>query len=185
MRLPSIVFAGVGRGCRQLHTRAHTLYSPTTSSLESFFADSTPSPSSVSLYLVSTSLPSLPSLLPILQAALPSSIGSFHTTPPGQPPSIALLTLTPSAGEDEPVRIWRSDMTGRPKAEVGRWQRPGRGDHAADKKGSEEGRGPGGRINADSAVWEDVWRGEDQVGRMADLEGFTWVEKQTRAGALS
>jgi len=63
-------------------------------------------------------------------------------------------------------------MTGRPMAEVGKWQRlrpEGVGKWGEDLKGWEEGdlaerRGSGG--------WEEVWRAELKVDRILELEGL-------------
>jgi hypothetical protein len=66
-------------------------------------------------------------------------------------------------------------MTGRPMAEVGKWQRlrpEGEGKWGEDLKGWEEGdlaerRGGGG--------WEEVWRAELKVDRVLEMEGLKWV----------
>ena len=63
-------------------------------------------------------------------------------------------------------------MTGRPQAEVGKWQRlrpEGEGKWGEDLNGFREGdlaerRGEGG--------WEDVWRAELKVDRVLEMEGL-------------
>jgi hypothetical protein len=124
---------GVRNGLGSLHTRAHTIYSPTTSHLDEFLSDH-PS-SDPSLYVLSTSLPSdfLSPLLSLLQKHLPSSIGSFSLSPPNHEPSLSILSFSGAKS-----RIFRSSLTGRQPVEVGRWQRP-RGENVGDTKGREEG----------------------------------------------
>jgi hypothetical protein len=150
---------------RRQHT-AHTLLHPTASSLTSHLSHHPPSPTSPLLYLLSTSIPpqNLSALIPALQS-IPNSIGSFQTSAPGTPPTLSIATF-------ENGKIVQTGMTGRPSAEVGKWQRlrpEGEGKWGEDLKGWEEGdlakrRGDGG--------WEEVWRAELQVDRILEMEGL-------------
>lgn len=147
---------------RSLHTQIHTIFLPTAISLQAFLTSNPPPPTSTSLYLLSTSLLSLPSLLSTLQSNLPSSIGSFSSNPPGHPPYLSLAIF-------DQARIFRSELSGRRPAEVGHWQRPTHveGGYAEDRKGNELGsvetvRGEEG--------WAGLW-GQAGGGRIPELEG--------------
>ena len=131
---------------RHLTTHAHTLYSPTPELLEKHLSTIPLTPSSVSVYLLSTSLPasSLQPLLSTLQDRLPASIGSFSSSPPGSEASLAIATFERGA-------TFRTELSGRPAAQVGRYQRPG-------------------------PVWEDDKKG-DQVGDIEKIMGAdNWGE---------
>ncbi|WVR07518.1 hypothetical protein IAU60_004560 [Kwoniella sp. DSM 27419] len=150
---------------RVLHTRAQTFYSPTADFLETHLARHPASPGSTSAFLLSTSLPDLPGHLAVLQKHLPTYIGSFSTTAPGQEPTIALATFS-----DAEIRVFRSDLTGRPPAEVGRFQRP----ESQREKREEDLKGLGqGEAEARLAGegWAGMWRSELAVERIAELEG--------------
>jgi hypothetical protein len=146
--------------------RAHTLLSPTPESLSAHLDSLPPSPTSTTLYLLSTTLPSLPSILSILQTRLPSSIGSFALTPPSSTsgPSLSLATF------ESPVRIFRSDLTGRKPAEVGKWQREKAGKE--DLKGGVQG-DMGEEMSRSG--WAGMWRTEGQVEEIPKLRGVEWV----------
>ncbi|WWC63339.1 uncharacterized protein I303_105939 [Kwoniella dejecticola CBS 10117] len=148
---------------RLLHTRAQTFFSPTPEHVESNLAQH-PTPNSTWLFLLSTSLENLPRHLPILQKHLPNSIGSFSVTPPGQEPTISVATFP------EDVRIFRSALTGRPPAEVGRFQRPEsqRVQREEDLKGA--GQGQAEALLAGEG-WAGMWKGEAITERIGELEG--------------
>lgn len=148
---------------RQLSTRAHTLYSPTPELLERHLADAVPSSESASVYLLSTLLsPStLQPLLSALQHALPNSIGSFSTSPPGTEPSLAMATF------DSGV-TFRTNLSGRPKAEVGRYQRPGAVAQEGDTRGSVVGEVEDVRREEG---WAGMWKGETGTTVIDELQG--------------
>lgn len=164
---------------------AHTLINPTPASLTSHLARFPPSSSAPLVYLLSTNIEGkeLGGLIPTLQA-IPNSIGSFShpiTTPLtnnpttkrgnvggyGQgvgevvvgEPMLSLLTF-------EGARTFRTGVTGRPGAEVGRWQRPTLLPWDEDLKGSKEG------DLATQGGWDEVWRAERGVERIPELEGY-------------
>ncbi|WWC71530.1 uncharacterized protein I206_105488 [Kwoniella pini CBS 10737] len=149
---------------RLLHTRVQTFFSPTPSYVESHIAQHAKT-DSTSLFLLSTSLENLPQHLPILQKYLPNSIGSFSITPPGQEPTLSLASFS------ESVQTFRSNLTGRPPAEVGRFQRPQtqRNQREEDLKGA----GPG---EAEALLagegWAGMWKGEAAIERISELEGI-------------
>lgn len=153
----------ISRRC--FHCRAHTLYSPTPTSLQSFLSCNPVSSTSTTLYVLSTSLTHLPDLLSSLQRHLPSSIGSFSSSPPNSPPSLSIATF-------DHGQIFRSDLSGRPPAEVGHWQRASHEGYAEDRKGSEAGDVEATRKEEG---WAGLWRGETEVGPITDLEGVKWV----------
>lgn len=114
--------------------------------------------------MLSTSLPNLPGHLSVLQAAFPTSIGSFSVSSPGSEPTVSLATFW---GTD--IKVFKSDQTGRAPAEVGRFQRPERQRNVPpeDRRGStsrdvEAAFGQG---------WENLWNGEVENKRIAELEG--------------
>ncbi|ORY35549.1 hypothetical protein BCR39DRAFT_510672 [Naematelia encephala] len=170
---------------------AQTLYSPTVASLTSFLTNSPRIPPSTSrsgstststLYLLSTSLESLPTLIPILQSHLISSdasyrsesIGSFSTCPPGCEPTLSILTVPT-------LKVFRTSLSGRPPAQVGRYQRPfnpsetgeGKKGREEDKKGSEIGEGSDfGFGKGNNEGWDGFWRAERGIERMEELEGI-------------
>ncbi|WVR00037.1 hypothetical protein IAU59_007179 [Kwoniella sp. CBS 9459] len=153
---------------RLLHTQAYTYYSPTTELLETHLAQQSIKPDSTSVFLLSTSLQNLPRHLSALQKHLPSYIGSFSITPSDHEPTISLATFSGAA--DGEVRIFRSELTGRPPAEVGRFQRPEqqRTKRAEDLKGSGQGEVEDALIGQG---WAGLWRSENAVERIPDLEG--------------
>lgn len=143
---------------------AHTLFNPSADSLTAHLGLHPPSPSTPLLYLLSTSTPPhrLSALIPTLQA-IPNSIGSFSTSPAGSEPepTLSLLSL-PGA------KAFRTDLVGRPGAEVGRWQRPRPLElpWEEDRKGDREG-------DLVEKGWDEVWRAERGVGRLSELEGLS------------
>jgi hypothetical protein len=135
---------------------------PSAQSLTDHLSKYPPTPSSPLLYLLSTSIPHehLSALIPTLQA-IPNSIGSFSTSRQGEEASLALATF-------EGGKTWRTELTGRPGAEVGRWQRPLSGGlWEEDKKGSKEG-----DLSGMKGGWDEVWRAERGVDRLQELEGL-------------
>ncbi|WWD19082.1 hypothetical protein CI109_103540 [Kwoniella shandongensis] len=158
---------------RALHTRAQTYYSPTPDFLAEHLA-SNPLPSlskSTSLFLLSTTLPHLAQNLLILQTFFPNHIASFSITPPGSEPTLSLATFTPDESAGEGVKVWRSDLSGRPPAEVGRFQRPEKQreeQRVEEAKGKEQGEA---EMRLAGEGWAGMWRGENEVGRIEALEG--------------
>ena len=151
----------VGLPRRHLSVRAHTLFNPTPELLEQHLSSAPASPGSVSVYLLSTSLPasSLQPLLTTLQDKLPASIGSFLSSPPGSEASLAIATFDRGA-------VFRTSLTGRPAAQVGRYQRPGpvwEEDTKGDTVGEIEAvRGEEG--------WDGLWRSGGDVPRIEEME---------------
>lgn len=152
---------------RNQSTTAHTLFNPSADSLTAHLSNHPPSPSSPLLYLLSTSIPShhLNALIPTLQA-IPNSIGSFSISPPNTEPTLSLATFSGGG-----ARTFRTDLVGRPGAEVGRWQRPLPGGRwEEDRKGSVEGDLAG--LKPGGGGWDEVWRAERGVDRLQELEGL-------------
>lgn len=156
---------------RYLSVRAHTLFSPTPELLDKHLSSHTHSPTSVSVYLLSTSLPAsaLQPLISALQSRLPASIGSFLSSPPGTEASLAIATFERGA-------TFRTALSGRPAAQVGKYQRPGPvlgEDRKGDKVGEiDEVKGEEG--------WDGLWRSGGEVPRIEEIEaGFgdiKWVD---------
>ncbi|OCF37967.1 hypothetical protein I317_03928 [Kwoniella heveanensis CBS 569] len=149
---------------RSLYTQACTFYSPSPQFLQAHLAQQTKKPDSTSVFLLSTSLPDLPQHLSVLQKHLPSYIGSFSIAPPDHEPTISLATFS-----DGELRVFRSELTGRPPAEVGRFQRPEqqRTKRAEDLKGLGQGEVEDALIGQG---WAGLWRSENPVQRIPDLE---------------
>ena len=148
--------------CRRcLHTQLSTIYSPTPSFLTSHLSNLPPT--ALTLYLLSTTLPHLPALSSVLRD-LPNSVGSFHTTP--NEPSIALASFIPDAPGE--VKLFRSELVGRPPVEVGRWQRP------STQRGPDDERGRGGELvqELSEGGWDAVWEERQGSERIPELEGF-------------
>lgn len=149
---------------RGLHSKTRTFYSPTPDFLHEHLARDSLPEGSVSLFMLSTSLSNLPGHLSVLQAAFPTSIGSFSVSPPGSEPTVSLATFWGTG-----IKIFRSDLTGRAPAEVGRFQRPERQRNSR----SEDRRGSTSR-DVDAAFgqgWEKLWNGEVEGDRIPELEG--------------
>ncbi|RSH88774.1 hypothetical protein EHS25_003002 [Saitozyma podzolica] len=145
-----------------LSARAHTIFSPTPAAVEAFLAKNPAPTKSSSLYLLSTSIPpsDLSPILVSLQKHLSSSVGSFCTSSPGGPSSLSIVTF-PEA------RTWRSDLSGRPPPEVGRWHRP-REETAEDRKGRLEGEG---LLAQETHGWDKMWEPDSGSERIPDLDG--------------
>lgn len=159
--LPKNLFSLTRRG---LHSKTRTFYSPTPDFLHEYLSHDSLPGGSVSVFMLSTSLPNLPGHLSVLQAAFPTSIGSFSVSSPGSEPTVSLATFW---GTD--IKVFKSDLTGRAPAEVGRFQRPERQRNVPpeDRRGStsrdvEAAFGQG---------WENLWNGEVENKRIAELEG--------------
>jgi hypothetical protein len=152
---------------RSLSARAHTIFSPTPAAVEAFLAKNPAPTKSSSLYLLSTSIPpsDLSPILVSLQKHLSSSVGSFCTSSPGGPSSLSIVTF-PEA------RTWRSDLSGRPPPEVGRWHRP-REETAEDRKGRLEGEG---LLAQETHGWDKMWEPDSGSERIPDLDGVEWVD---------
>lgn len=149
---------------RGLHSKTRTFYSPTPDFLHEYLSQDSLASGSLSVFMLSTSLPDLPGHLSVLQAAFPNSIGSFSVSPPGSEPTVSLATFW---GTD--IKVFKSDLTGRAPAEVGRFQRPERQRSVPP----EDRRGSTSR-DVDAAYgqgWEKLWNGEVQNERIAELEG--------------
>jgi hypothetical protein len=150
--------------CYTTNAKLHTLYSPTSSSLTRYLDSHPPSPSTPTVYLLSTTIPqeNLAALITTLQA-IPNSIGSFSTSAPDDPPTLSIASI-PNA------KTWQSGLTGRPAAEVGKYQRPTTGRiWSEDQKGVEAGeidRILSGKGND----WTDMWKVGNNAERISDLE---------------
>lgn len=175
LRSTTCAVRGIAHGrtlaSRSIHTgtHAHTLLHPTPSSLTSYLSSHPPSPSSPLMYLLSTSIP--PSILSPLMTTLqsiPNSIGSFSNSPPNSGPSLSIASFNGG-------RTIRTGKTGRPGAEVGKWQRPNptpEGRWGEDRKGGIEGDLGMRREMGEGGGWEEVWRAELEVDRIPELEGL-------------
>ncbi|WRT68443.1 uncharacterized protein IL334_005419 [Kwoniella shivajii] len=149
---------------RGLRTRAQTFFSPTPEYVRSRLR-SPPSSESTSVFLLSTSLQELPELLPILQQHTPNNIGSFSVTAPGTEATLSVATFS-----KDDVHIFRSKSSGRPPAEVGRFQRPEtqRIQREEDMKGTGQGEA---EATLAGEGWAGMWKGELSVERIPELEG--------------
>ena len=156
-RIPKLIVPSTSIA-RHLHTRLHTFYSPTPESLSTHL--STIPAESTTLYLLSTSLPNLPELSDVLRS--PNTLGSFQTSPT---PCISIASFMPEPGEE--IRIFRSELVGRPDPEVGRWQRLG-SKRAEDERGLEGSLGD----EVSHRGWEGVWEEGKRDERVEGLEGF-------------
>lgn len=141
--------------------KTSTLFSPT----PTFLADHLSSipPNSLTLYSVSTTLSSLPELLPHLQS-LPNSIGSFSHPPLTSPEPYISLAHFPGG------KLFHTALTGRRPVEVGRWHRP----HPAgigreDMKGGEMGDLDGVR-DTGLGGWGEAW--EADAGYTETVDGL-------------
>ncbi|KAL1407358.1 hypothetical protein Q8F55_006780 [Vanrija albida] len=149
---------------RALHVHAHTLSSPTPSSLKAHLSalPLTWASSEGLLFSFSTSLPaaSITPLLDIL-AAHPNAVGSFHLSPT-QTPEVSVSTFTPEKGEAA-VKSWHLSETGRAPPSVGKWRRPGEQeyveDDAGDSIGSLEDRLKDGG-------WDGLWKAQGESARI-------------------
>ncbi|KAL7422747.1 hypothetical protein Q5752_002039 [Cryptotrichosporon argae] len=140
--------------------RAHTLLSPTPASLAAYLAQHPPSGSSATLYSLSLSHAD-PALLAPLRGR-PNSIGSFHVAPaPVAEPALAIAHV-------EDATVFRSELSGRGHAEVGRWQRPG---NAWPEDARGRGEGEMERVRREEG-WAGMWRAVDG-GNVPDLEGVS------------
>jgi hypothetical protein len=130
--------------------------------VEAFLADNPAPTQSSSLYLLSTSIPPshLSPILASLQKHLSSSVGAFCTSSPGGPSSLSFVTF-PEA------RTWRSELSGRPPPEVGRWHRP-REETVDDRKGRSEGEG---LHVQETKGWDGLWEPDTGSERIPDLDG--------------
>ena len=145
---------------RAYSVRATTLCNPTQASLEDYLASHPTTSTSVSLYLLSTALPSstLQPFISALQSHAPSSIGSFASSS-HLGPTISIAAF------DKGVTAFRTDLSGRPKAQVGRWQRPSENMNEEDLKGSVIGHGE--KLKRDEG-WAGLWRAN--VGQSNSIE---------------
>lgn len=151
---------------RGLSSKAHTLLSPTPELLQEYLG-AHPSDRSTVLYLLSTSIDTalLQPLIATLQSTSDQSLGSFSVSPPGGESSLSIVTLTPEQGES--IYAFRTAMSGRPDAQVGRYQRPGN-DNDEDKKGSVVGEVE--RLK-EGEGWSGFWKGERTVNPIPELDG--------------
>ncbi|TYJ53415.1 hypothetical protein B9479_005962 [Cryptococcus floricola] len=149
---------------RGIHTTAHTFYSPTPPFLRDHLASHPAPPDSTSVFLLSTSLPDLPAHLAAVQGISPQSIGSFCVSPPGSEPTLSLATFW-----DADITLFKSELSGRAPAEVGRFQRPERQreTRSEDLRGSTQSDVEG----TFGQGWESIWKGENSVEKIAGLEG--------------
>ena len=146
---------------RCLSITAHTLFSPTVELLERHLTNK--SKTSVTAYLFSSiDAADISTLLAPLQAS-GSSIGSFSTSLPQQEPSLSVITI-------ENAVTFRTDLTGRPGAQVGRYQRPDYEVTADDLKGSRIGEGDA--IKSKEG-WAGMWKSEKVSSSIPELEGVS------------
>lgn len=155
--------------CQSTSTRpaiAHTLYSPSPESLTTYLSAHPPSPTAPTVYLLSTSIPQhvLVPLLTTLQS-IPNSVGSFSISSPDDAPTLSIASF-PGA------KTWWSGITGRPAAEVGKFQRPSPGGRLweEDLKGTQKGE-IDNILSGQRDTWADAWKVGHTAERVDTLEG--------------
>ncbi|WVO13484.1 hypothetical protein L204_101104 [Cryptococcus depauperatus] len=149
---------------RGIHTKIQTFYSPTRQFLQQHLAANPLPKDSVSVYLLSTSLTDLPGNLAAVQDVSKRSIGSFSIEPAGSEPTLSLVTFW-----DANIHVFRSNLTGRASAEVGRYQRPERQRNVEEE---ELRRSQQKELEyVLSQDWEKVWKGESEGNSIRELEG--------------
>ncbi|KAJ9123115.1 hypothetical protein QFC22_001306 [Naganishia vaughanmartiniae] len=109
---------------RQLHVHTHTLFAPSARDVTNHLKSCQLKPESVILYLLHPELQDISSIVTSLQQSTHSSIGSIALAPPksSDTPTVSIATFTPTKPREK-VTIFRSDLVGRPDAQVGKWQR--------------------------------------------------------------
>jgi hypothetical protein len=109
---------------RQLHVNTHTLFAPTTRDVTDHLQSCQLKPESVILYLLHPELEDISSIVTSLQQSSNPSIGSIalNAPRPSDTPTVSIATFTPTKPHEK-VTIFRSDLVGRPDAQVGKWQR--------------------------------------------------------------
>jgi hypothetical protein len=176
---------------RKFTSSIRTLPNPTPESLTSFLQSHPvhPDDGSVTCYIISPELSSLPALLRAVQRERPNSIGSFAAGCTPSIPSIGIATFSPST-QGESVHVFRSGLVGRPPTSVGRWHREDverasrsqarsaspstssaapsdRRTHVGDlQRAFDHGVSQGGESSTDKDGWNALWGGG--VG----MEGF-------------
>jgi hypothetical protein len=198
-RLRAVAQEQLPRSRRELHTTFHTVQNPTSASIEQHLSSLSISNSTVGLYLLHPELKDISNILSSVQNGLGScqtTIGSFaQAARRSQPdsdssssdvPFVTIATFTPTKSTEKLVPF-RSDLTGRPPASVGRYHRPNpklpsRSDpfgassasreetRNEDRKGQEVGEvervlmGSLGYERGESIGWEGLWRSERLEG---------------------
>lgn len=110
---------------RQLHVNTQTFYAPSARQVTDYLDSCRLSPETAILYLLHPELDDISSIVSALQKSSHPSIGSIALGAPVQDhtsPSVSIATFTPST-PTERITIFRSDLVGRPDAQVGKWQR--------------------------------------------------------------
>lgn len=110
---------------RQLHVNTQTLFAPSARQVTEYLDAQQLSPDTAILYLLHPELQDISSIVSALQKIPQSSIGSIALGAPQQDPStptVSIATFTPTT-PSEKVIIFRSELVGRPDAQVGKWQR--------------------------------------------------------------
>ncbi|KAJ9107417.1 hypothetical protein QFC21_000868 [Naganishia friedmannii] len=109
---------------RQLHVNTHTLFAPTPQNVTDHLQSCQLKPESVVFYLLHPELQDISSIVTSLQQSANPSIGSIALNPPRSSdiPTVSIATFTPTKPHEK-VTIFRSDLVGRPDAQVGKWQR--------------------------------------------------------------
>lgn len=203
-RLPTIAPRLPAR--RPLHVAAHTLPRPTAASLAALLARQALKPGSAILYTLHPDTPDLDSLVRTFQAQETPSIGSIALSTPTDGhaggPAASILLFSPSSPAER-ITPFHSSITGRPAAQVGKWQRDplmrerklGAGKRQEDRKGEEVGEmervmlglGVSGGAAAQGEAkrlmgWDALWRsgrdveGADDEPGPVELEGVQGVQ---------
>ncbi|KAJ9112581.1 hypothetical protein QFC19_000600 [Naganishia cerealis] len=109
---------------RQLHVNTHTLFAPSAQDVTDHLKSCHVKPETVILYLLHPELQEISSITKSLQQFPNPSIGSIALNPPrsADTPTVNIATFTPTKPHEK-VTIFRSDLVGRPDAQVGKWQR--------------------------------------------------------------
>jgi hypothetical protein len=108
---------------RQLHVNTQTFHTPSARQVTEYLDSCRLSPESAILYLLHPELDDISSIVSSLQKLPHPSIGSIALGAPEQTsPSVSIATFTPTT-PSERITLFRSDLVGRPDAQVGKWQR--------------------------------------------------------------
>ncbi|KAI5455377.1 hypothetical protein NCC49_000191 [Naganishia albida] len=110
---------------RQLHVNTQTLAAPSARQVTEYLDSCRLTPETAILYLLHPELDDISSIVSTLQKLPHPSIGSIALAAPTQSPTtatVSIATFTPTSSTER-ITLFRSDLVGRPDAQVGKWQR--------------------------------------------------------------
>ena len=205
---------------RDLHTTLHTIRHPSPTAITEHLSSLSLSNTTVGFYLLHPELKDISTILSTVQKGLGScrtTFGSFAqsariaqtvngSTSTGAP-FVTIATFTPTSSTEKLVPF-RSSLTGRPPASVGRYHRPnprnptpsdpfgtsssGEEIRNEDRKGQEVGEvervlmGSLGYEKGESIGWEGLWRAERLEGMdgpdaqgMGEMKGLEGLREAT------